>query len=130
MDYRQYIQHMDEESTMANEDFLLEYGKTYNVLSSIKKEARSVLPEGGNVLLYGSRARGDANASSDWDLLVIVDKEELLPEDYDSITYPLTKLGWLLGEDINPIMYTRKEWKQNSFTTFYHNVEKDAIQLV
>lgn len=31
--------------------------------------------------------------------------------DYDNITYPLTELGWELGEEINPVMYTAQEWE-------------------
>jgi hypothetical protein len=45
------------------------------------------------------------------------------------VTYPLTKLGWELGAEINPIMYTKKEWEQSRITPFYHNVEKDAIAI-
>ena len=41
--------------------------------------------------------------------LVILDKDKLLPEDYDTVTYPLTMLGWDLGKEINPIMYSAKE---------------------
>ena len=52
-----------------------------------------------------------------------------MPDDYDTITYPLTKLGWELGTDINPVMYTKKEWEANHITPFYHNVEQDAIAL-
>lgn len=31
-----------------------------------------------------------------WDILIILDKEELLPSDYDNVTYPLTIVGWEL----------------------------------
>jgi len=40
--------------------------------------------------------------------LIILDKDKLQPDDYDTITYPLTKLGWEIGQVINPIMYTKK----------------------
>ena len=99
------------------------------VINDIKQTLLLNLPSGGHALLYGSRARGDAHAGSDWDILIILDKEKLLPEDYDTISYPLRELGWELGEYINPVMYTAKEWKENSFTPFYHNVIDDAIPL-
>ena len=52
-----------------------------------------------------------------------------MPQDYDTITYPLVKLGWEMNVEINPIMYTRKEWDANHFTPFYYNVQKDGIAI-
>ena len=52
---------------------------------------------------------GDALQDSDWEILIVLDKERLMPNDYDTVTYPLTKLGWDIGTVINPIMYTKKE---------------------
>ena len=66
-----------------------------------------------------------ANAENNHDM----DKDKLLPSDYDDVSYPLTKLGWELGTEINPIMYTKKEWEASRITPFYHNVEQDAIVL-
>ena len=40
-----------------------------------------------------SQARGDARRNSDWDILIVLDKDRLLLDDYDTVTYPLTKLG-------------------------------------
>lgn len=99
------------------------------IIDSIKKTLAISLPKQGEAMLYGSQARGDARMNSDWDILIILDKERLLPEDYDKVTYPLTKLGWDIGAEINPIMYTKKEWEASRITPFYHNVLKDAIIL-
>lgn len=63
------------------------------------------MPSGGKARLFGSQARGTARDNSAWDILIILDKEKLMAADYDNITYPLTKLGWELGEEINPVMY-------------------------
>ena len=99
------------------------------ILDGIKKTLATSLPKQAVTMLYGSQARGDARKNSDWDILIVLDKDRLMPEDYDTVTYPLTKLGWDIGAEINPIMYTKKEWEASRITPFYHNVLKDAITL-
>lgn len=99
------------------------------ILDNIKQTLLLHLPKRAEAILYGSQARGDERPDSDWDILVILDKDRLLPEDYDNITYPIAKLGWDVGADINPIMYTKKEWEASRITPFYHNVQKDGIYL-
>ena len=100
-----------------------------NVLNNIRELLALTLPKGATAVLYGSQARGDNRHDSDWDILIVLDKDKLLPSDYDTVTYPLTKLGWELGTEINPIMYTKKEWEASRITPFYHNVLKDAIAI-
>lgn len=100
-----------------------------DVVSRIKHVAASSVPQDGEVILYGSRARGDAHSSSDWDLLILVNKERLEQADYDSISYPFVLLGCDLGEEINPILYTKKEWESYKITPFYENVTRDGIKI-
>ena len=100
------------------------------VIESIKETLHQHLPVGGRALLFGSQARGDAHVGSDWDILIILNKDTLLPDDYDNVTYPLTTLGWDLGEQINPIMYSAKEWEASRITPFYQNVVQYAVVLV
>lgn len=101
-----------------------------NILPDIMKLASEVIPEGSSALLYGSRARGSAHLHSDWDILLILNKDTLTQSDYDTVSYPFVLLGCELGEEINPIMYTLKEWQRYKATPFYENVEHDAINLL
>lgn len=101
-----------------------------NMLVKIKEVVQAIVPEGSHVLLYGSRARGNFHKDSDWDILVILNKPKIEQNDYDEVVYPLTALGWKIGEMIIPVVYTREEWQQSSFTPFYKNVEQDSIVIL
>jgi predicted nucleotidyltransferase len=100
------------------------------VVNNIKDVARETLPAGSSLLLYGSRARGDARQNSDWDLLILLDKPQIETSDFDDISFPFTLLGWKIGENISPQLYTRKEWDSIAFLPFHQNVEHDKIILV
>ena len=43
-----------------------------DILKEIKRIAKEVLPKGGQLILYGSRARNEAAKDSDWDLLILL----------------------------------------------------------
>lgn len=99
------------------------------VISSFKRVAKGTLPPNSTLLLYGSRARGDAREDSDWDLLILLDKPELEAQDY-GIAYPFRELGWQIGEEVNPSLYTKKQWASWSYLPYYKNVERDKIVIV
>ena len=103
---------------------------TSAALSRIRQTAISTIPNGGKAILYGSRARGDARNDSDWDILILLDKDVLNQSDYDNVSYPFVLLGCNLGQEINPIMYTKKEWESYRITPFYENVLRDGIDMV
>lgn len=99
------------------------------VLSKIKETLSKNMPKDGKAILFGSRARGDNRADSDWDILIVLDKEHLDNNDYLHVSYPLTLLGTDINEEINPIMYTKQQWEANHFTPFFHNVNKEGKVL-
>lgn len=99
------------------------------IIDSIKKVARETLPPKSSLLLFGSRARHEEHANSDWDILILLDKPQLTSEDYE-YAYPFRGLGWDMNEVINPQVYSKKEWEGYSYTPFYMNVEQDKMVLI
>ena len=100
-----------------------------NLINDIKGKAREVLPQNARVILFGSRARNDAREDSDWDLLIILDKERRNVTDIERYACPFMELGYNVNAEINPIIYTQKEWDKRKFTLFHHNVEKEGIEI-
>lgn len=99
------------------------------VIKNIERVAKQTLPPNSSLLLYGSRARGDERQGSDWDLLILLDKPELEARDY-GVAYPFRELGWELGEEVNPSLYTKKQWASWSYLPYYKNVEHDKIVIL
>ena len=98
------------------------------VIARIKETAERILPEGASLWLYGSRARGDARPDSDYDLLILIDKNSLSSSDYDAV-FDLRLLGVTLNEEINPTVYPKSQWMKWGYVPFHDNVENDKIVL-
>lgn len=97
------------------------------ILSEIKKTLQIVAPS-AKAMLFGSRARNDAREDSDWDILILIEKDKIRNEDFDSIAYPLIELGWNIGEMINPVLYTFSDWKKEVLRYFIKMLKRRALQ--
>ena len=101
-----------------------------NTISAIRALGQEILPKGSQLWLYGSRARGDHHKHSDWDILLLLDKEKIGDEDFNKLSYPFIELGMEHGQYFSPQMYTKCEWNNMSFLPFYKNVEHDKIEII
>lgn len=100
-----------------------------SILKEIKRIVIKIDPS-AKIYLYGSRVRGKANKESDWDLLILLNKEKITPKIEKEITYPLFDLEFDTGEVISPMVYSEKEWNTKyKITPFYHNVMKEGVLL-
>lgn len=61
------------------------------MISHIRQVAEKVLPKSSTLYLYGSRARGNFHEDSDWDLLVLLNKEQRDKDDWDNYAWPFTE---------------------------------------
>lgn len=100
-----------------------------NILEHIKQIVRSYEPA-AKIYLYGSRASGKAKKDSDWDILILINKEVITYELEKRITDPLFELEFDTGEIISPMIYSENEWNYKySVTTYYQSVMKNAIPI-
>ena len=98
------------------------------IFENIRTLKHQLLPD-DQMILFGSQARGDAHPDSDWDLLVLLDKDKITYEDENRYAYPFAEMGWNYGTYISVKIYTKKEWINRSFTPFYYNVQKEGIAI-
>ncbi len=111
--------------------------KTPRVVSPERSEPRkrslegcAFAPVGGALASFiGERARGDARPDSDWDVLILLDKDRITRSDMDEVSYPVCEFGWGADMMVNPIMYTIRDWDARRGTPFYKNVMRDGIPL-
>ena len=102
--------------------------KRAQIISLIRDTIRASEPT-AQIILYGSRARGDAREDSDWDVLVLVDRDKTNFDDYKRICYPVYYKGLDYGQEINPTLYTKKEWEQAPPTMYKYNVKEESIAI-
>lgn len=100
------------------------------IIEEITRVAKKVFPSNeGEVFLFGSRARGEANENSDWDILILTKDKIDSDEKFDRYISPFAEIGWYSGEEIHPINYSVEEWNQRKQTFFYYNVMKEAVKI-
>lgn len=79
------------------------------------------------IILYGSRARGDADKESDYDFIVLL--EPFFEEDKRT----LSDIGWEVSYEhcvlLLAIAIQNSEFTEDRFFYFYENVCKEGIDL-
>lgn len=98
------------------------------IINMIRDTIREAEPK-AQIFLYSSRARGDARDDSDWDVLTIVDKPRLSLKDRGILQYPIWDKGLDMGEEINVLSFTRKQWEEAPPSLFKYNVMREGIAL-
>lgn len=82
------------------------------------------------IYLYGSRARGDAKTLSDWDLLILLNAENIPFALETKIMDEFYEIELETGEIISPLIYTKGEWNDKyRQTSLYENIKKESIRL-
>ena len=98
------------------------------IFSEIQTLKRQLLPN-ERLILFGSQARGDAREDSDWDLLVLLDKEKSnFNDDHDKYAYPFAEMGIKYNTYISAKIYTVKDWEKHP-SIFKYNVEMEGIEI-
>lgn len=103
--------------------------KRNELINQIRDAVHEVEPD-ADIILYGSRSRGDTHSESDWDFLILVDGS-INDERTDRIRHRLYEIEWASGEVISSIVRSREEWNSDLYQAvpFHQRVQREGIRL-
>ncbi|HET6569620.1 MAG TPA: nucleotidyltransferase domain-containing protein [Rhodothermales bacterium] len=98
-------------------------------LERIKAAVLAVEPT-ATVMLYGSRARGDARPDSDWDFLILLDGKVDYARERE-VRLKLYPMEWETGEVINAIVHSWEDWESEPirWTPFRENIDREGVSI-
>ena len=102
--------------------------RTGNDIEPKIKNAVLSIDEAADVLLFGSRARGDFGEDSDWDILILTNEKvnDALRLNYIGAILPLEIKH---AAAINLVVKNRVMWRQQVHTDLFINIYEDGIAL-
>ncbi|MEO8112488.1 MAG: nucleotidyltransferase domain-containing protein [Ginsengibacter sp.] len=99
-----------------------------HIISLIKKNVSEVDPE-ADIVLFGSRARGNEAEDSDWDLLILTDYPVSFQVE-QQFRHHLFDLELKLGEAFSTFVYSKSDWEsKHSVTPLYQNISLEGIRI-
>ena len=102
--------------------------KRPNIRQLIRQKISEIDPD-AEVILYGSRARGDNRKDSDWDIIVLTGYPVDFKKETEFMDH-MYDLELLTGESFSLFVYSRTDWNtRQRISPFYHNVMEDGIRL-
>ena len=98
------------------------------IVQRIKDTVKSLDPK-AEIILYGSRARGDERIDSDWDVLVLTDYFVDLQTE-SRFRDKLYDLELETGESFSIFVYSKNDWQtKHRITPFYQSITSEGIRL-
>lgn len=81
------------------------------------------------VILFGSRARGEERKDSDWDILVLTDYPVNSAKER-AFRYALCDLELETAESFSLFVYSKNEWTtKHRITPFFNSVSQEGVRL-
>ena len=102
--------------------------KDQKILLQIKKSVKEIEPK-SEIILYGSRARGDEREDSDWDLLILVPYAAGIREE-QKFRHKLFEVELQFGQAISTLVKSKEEWEGKfQITPLYQNIKQEGIVI-
>ena len=100
-----------------------------HIIDQIVRLAQKEFPD-SEIFLYGSRARHDSKSDSDWDLLVLLDTQDVSFNMERKIIDDFYDLELNIGEAFSPLIYSKSDWEEKYVhTPLFENISKEGIRI-
>lgn len=80
------------------------------------------------VILYGSRARGDYREDSDWDVLILTSRKLDVNEE-DDLRGSIYSVELKYLQPISTMIYDKETWEDWEVMPLYRSVTKDGVRI-
>ena len=80
------------------------------------------------IILFGSRARGDFSKESDWDILILT-SVNLDKEGKRLVRDVIFDIEIEIEEPISTLIYSKEEWEALAITPLYQNIKSEGVLL-
>ena len=97
-------------------------------ISELVRAAVQNIEQNAQVILFGSRARGDNRSDSDWDFLILLDREPTITLK-DEIRERLYEIELETDEVISTIIHQKKEWEERAVMPIHQIIEEEGIEI-
>ena len=104
-----------------------EMNKDGKIPELVREEIRK-LDEESEVILFGSRARKDHRRDSDWDFLILLNKE-ITRDLKNLIRDNLYELELDLDQVISSTIYGKEDWENLKVTLLYQIIQEEGIEI-
>ena len=98
-----------------------------NLTELIKKEVIKI-DKKAQVILFGSRARGDHSEQSDWDFLILLEQEATEKKKRE-IRDKIFEIELKTNEIISSIIEQKNEWSKFQVTPLFKNIKREGLSI-
>lgn len=92
------------------------------------KEKVLAIDDTAKVILFGSRARGDARKDSDWDFLILTSKEVTFALKTE-FRHSIYDVELETSEAISTIIQNKNDWDKQPFLELHKNIAEDGVEI-
>lgn len=100
-----------------------------NISQRIKAIVKQKDPS-ADVILFGSHSRGQATSDSDWDILILLNRQHVGRITEKEFRDELFDIELEIGEPISAFVFSKHEWEtKHSVSPLYQSIVRDGIPL-
>jgi len=97
-----------------------------DIVETVKNVISKIAP-GSEVILFGSRARGDFRSDSDWDFLILLPVEHVSRTLKEEIQEQLYEIELATDQVISTIIHAKTDWEKRAVTPIYQIIKKEGL---
>jgi uncharacterized protein len=103
--------------------------KKQQIIHLIRQKVNE-LDSTAEVILYGSRARGDNKRDSDWDVMILLNRMNVDKKTEQTFRHHLLDLELEIGVPISVFVYSKSDWEgKYSITPLFRTIKKEGILI-